>query len=321
VPDGRVGWIPFAKTAALKRIARGDIDVIVTTGPPHSTHLAGLEVSKKTSVPWLADLRDPWTNIYYNHQLPRTAGTKAKDLAYETSVLQGASAITVVSPGMADEFGNRAKRTKIIYNGYDTDDIPKKRPQPYPEFTLSHIGNFFPSMESAGLIKALKRLIAEEPTFASHFKLRFTGLLDPQVQLRLEEAGLAPYMEVKKPVPHKEAVLEMMRATMLLFSIPAEGNVRAMVTGKVFEYLATGLPILALGDDRSGAAEVLIMAGQEKMCAHEDGVRIFEKLQKRYHIWLSLGGTQEYTISTEIEAFSRRNCTQKLSRLLDTIAR
>ena len=320
VPDGRVGWVPFAEKAALKRIAQGDIDVLVTTGPPHSTHLAGLAVAQKTGIPWLADLRDPWTNVYYNQQLPRSARTKARDLALETSVLNAATAITVVSPGMADEFGPRAKRTEVIYNGYDAEDIPENRPTPYPDFSLSHIGNFFPSMESTGLVEALARLLKEEPGFADDFKMRFTGLLDPQVHNRFIEAGLGNHIVVNKPVPHAEAVLEMMRASVLLFSIPAEGNVRAMVTGKIFEYLATGLPILALGDANSGAGEVLEQAGQEKMSLHGDGVRIFEKLQKLYQAWRANNNTPNTGISTDIEGFSRKNCTRKLAVILGELA-
>ena len=319
VPDARKGWVPYATQAALARIEQGDIDLVVTTGPPHSTHLAGLAIAKQTGLPWLVDLRDPWTNIYYNKTLPRTAKTQAIDRAWETDVVKTASAVTVVSPGMADEFGDRAKRLQIIYNGYDVDDLPTERPSPHPGFTLSHVGNFFPSLESKGLVKALVRLLEEEPGFSQHFKLRFTGLLDADVEVRLREAGLSSFMTITPPVPHHEAVIEMMRASILLFSLSKEGNTRALVSGKVFEYLATGLPILSIGDKQSGANEVLVQAERNRMLAHDDAEGIHRELQSVYHAWVAnnqypvLGGTNGAL------RFSRQGLTGQLTQLMDTL--
>ena len=319
VPDARKGWMPYARKAALKRIAEGDIDLVVTTGPPHSTHLAGLDIMRQTSLPWLADLRDPWTNIYYNKTLPRTRATQAKDHAWETTVVQAASAVTVVSPGMADEFAPRAKRLEVIYNGYDETDIPALPPPPHEGFALSHVGNFFPSLESPGLTAALVLLCREEPGFADDLRLRFTGLLDSGVEGRLRTAGLGPHIHVTPPVSHKEAVIEMMKATVLLFSIANEGNVRALISGKIFEYLATGLPILALGSAQSGAAEVISQAAMGSMVPHDDAEGIQESLRKAYVDWKGNGKKPVKALGNGTQ-YSRRALTGELVTLLNDLA-
>ena len=320
VPDARKGWVPYATQAALRRIAQGGIDVLVTTGPPHSTHLAGLAIHRQTGIPWLADLRDPWTNIYYNQTLPRTAATQAKDRAKETEVVQTANAVTVVSPGMADEFGARARRLEVIYNGYDADDLPAVRPAPHPGFCLSHVGNFFPALESPGLVSALANLVNEEPGFADDLQLRFTGLLDAGVEARLREAGLGRFLHLTPPVAHHAAVVEMMQASVLLFSIANEGNVRALVSGKIFEYLATGLPILPIGDHASGAGEVLAQAGMGPMLAHADGAAIQTQLRQFYRDWQAQGRQPLAGHNQGAAAFSRQGLTQQLARLLQKIA-
>jgi glycosyltransferase involved in cell wall biosynthesis len=282
--------------------------------------LAGLAIAKQTGLPWLADLRDPWTNIYYNKALPRTAATKAKDYAWESEVVASADAVTVVSPGMADEFGPRAKRLEVIYNGYDSEDLPAHRPTPHPEFTLSHVGNFFPSLDSPGLVEALARLVKTEPGFGQDLQIRFTGLLDTEVEARFREAGLGDMLVVTPPVSHQFAVVEMLQATVLLFALTKEGeNVRGLVSGKIFEYLATGLPILAIGSTQSGAYEVMSAAGRTNMYSHNDADGIYQELKKLYHTWKVQNNTPIALDTTQAERFSRKGLTQQLSILLDSI--
>jgi len=143
--------------------------------------------------------------------------------------------------------------------------------------------------------------------------------LDADVEVRLREAGLSSFMTITPPVPHHEAVIEMMRASILLFSLSKEGNTRALVSGKVFEYLATGLPILSIGDKQSGANEVLVQAERNRMLAHDDAEGIHRELQSVYHTWVAnnqypvLGGTNGAL------RFSRQGLTGQLAQLMDTL--
>jgi glycosyltransferase involved in cell wall biosynthesis len=312
IPDARKGWQPYAQNAALSYIQENKVDVIVTTGPPHSTHLAGLWLKKKTGLPWLADLRDPWTNIYYNASLSRSQWARAKDRKYEDAVLATADSVTVVSPGMAAEFGHRAKELAVIYNGFDTDDFPTPVPDPRPGFfTLAHVGNFFPSLASSGLVEALQ-LLLQNPKVASVFRFRFVGLLDPGVEESFRSAGLGTYLELVGTVEHKQAVAEMCQANMLLFSISKDGDTRVLVSGKVFEYLATGVPILAIGDSESGAANILNQAARPAMVAHSESAEILQQLTDAFTRWEAHGTIR----NPSGQQFSRKALTHSLSDLL-----
>ncbi|MDW8274577.1 MAG: glycosyltransferase, partial [Chitinophagales bacterium] len=119
IPDARLGWIPFAQRAAASIIRSENIKVVITTGPPHSTHLAGLWLKKRFEIKWVADFRDPWTNIFTNQYLPRSAYAQRKDERLESMVLSKADIITVIGPSMKKEFEGKAKKVEVIWNGYD----------------------------------------------------------------------------------------------------------------------------------------------------------------------------------------------------------
>jgi glycosyltransferase involved in cell wall biosynthesis len=317
VPDARKGWAPFAAEAAIKRIGKGDIVAFITTGPPHSTHLAGLRVKQATGLPWIADLRDPWVNIYYNKDLPRMAYFRNKDQEYENTVLAKADAVTVVSPGMVNEFGPRAKRIELIYNGYDAEDLPKyATPAPTDAFVLSHIGNFFPSLDSEGLRQALAQLVKEEPGFAENFRLEFTGMTDPFVMERFRAAGLESLCTFNPPVGHKAAVQMMFASSALLFSISRDGDSKVLLSGKLFEYLATGLPILSLGDPEGAAAILLANAAHAPMLEYDDVQGLKVRVLRLYRAWMANGKTATPLPKADIEKYSRRALAGEMGRLL-----
>ena len=321
VPDARKGWAPFAAEAAIKRIRQGDIAAFVTTGPPHSTHLAGLKVKQATGLPWIADLRDPWVNIYYNKDLPRLPYFRQKDQAYENAVLAKADAVTVVSPGMVNEFGPRSKRIELIYNGYDTEDLPQNAaPAPTDAFILSHIGNFFPSLDSDGLRQALVQLMADVPGFRNQFRLDFTGMTDPFVMERFRAAGLESMCRFNPPVGHKQAVKLMFGSSGLLFSISRDGDAKVLLSGKLFEYLATGLPILSLGDPQGAAAILLKNASHAPMLDYDDVEGIKSRILSLYQAWLANGKTATPLPKSDIEKYSRRALTGEMASLLGSIS-
>jgi glycosyltransferase involved in cell wall biosynthesis len=320
VPDARKGWVPYAIKGAEKAISEHNIAAIVTTGPPHSTHLAGLALKKKYNIPWLADLRDPWTNIYYNKTLPRTSATKAKDLKLETKVLQTADAVSVVSYGMEEEFKDRAKNIYVVFNGYDEQDIPAIYDQPTEKFELCHVGNFFPYMDVPALWQTLASLCAQRDDFRRVLRLNFTGLLDPVVHRNIVEAGLGEHLYLPGAVNHKKATETMAKANLLLFVIPNIENNALVVTGKIFEYLACRSEILPIGNVNSNVAGILRHCNANQMVDYNDGAAMQKIIIDAFKNWLNNKGKSPKSLSTSVENYSRRALTRSISDILNQIA-
>ncbi|MFW6249360.1 MAG: glycosyltransferase, partial [Bacteroidota bacterium] len=247
IPDARKGWAYFAKRKAKKIIQKERVDAIITTGPPHSTHLTGLYLKKHFDIPWIADFRDPWTNIYYNHLFPRTKKTKKKDYLLETKILTKADCITVVSKGMYNEFSSRAKRIEILPNGFDKKDMPQKKDIKTREFIMSYIGNFKHNQNIENLWKALDELKNENEQFQKFFKLQITGNVHDDTIESIKKYKLTGIVHFENHVPHHIAVQKMVKSNLLLFIIPQAINNHAIITGKLFEYIASRTPILSIG--------------------------------------------------------------------------
>ncbi|MFW6101648.1 MAG: glycosyltransferase, partial [Bacteroidota bacterium] len=165
LPDARRGWIPFAFKKAKYLHSKNKLHAVVTTGPPHSTHFIGLKLKKKFSLPWLVDMRDPWTNNFFNKALPRTRYTKKLEKKFEDKILTNADFITTVSPGLKKEFQDRNQNIQVIYNGYDQEDIPEPAQYKSSEFSLSYIGNLKPNQNIPALWKAIKEMEDEVEGF------------------------------------------------------------------------------------------------------------------------------------------------------------
>ena len=319
VPDARKGWRPFAVKKAKKLINQYSINAIVTTGPPQSTHLIGRELKKEFGIPWIADFRDPWTTVFYNKFFPRTKKAQKKDKKLEDAVLSECDAITVVSNGLAKEFEDRASKIEVIYNGFDEADIPDKKQINTDTFSLEYIGNLKPNQNVEALYEAISELKNENAAFSEDFKLNFTGNVDAYL---LEEMcvsyGLKSIVKVLPYVPHQEAVNRMVKSNILLFIIPRAENNRLIITGKLFEYMASATPMLSIGPI-DGDASLLIKEGKRGTMldyADKDGIKAL--LIQRYLLWKEQNGKKTFHVEDGFKQFSRRELTRKLSNVLNS---
>lgn len=320
VPDARKGWVRYALKAANQIIKKQKIDLVVTTGPPHSSHLIGLSLKKTYSLPWVADFRDPWTNIYYNKFLPRSQKTKKKDLALENLVLKNANAITVVSKGQKTEFEGRTPVIEVIPNGYDFEDfesLSKKSDENF--FRLSYIGNLKVNQNCIILWEALKEISRENALFTKHFKLSFTGNVHEEIIEVLEDLGLSNMLENLPFVEHKEAVQRMLNAQSLLFLIPESANNTQIITGKIFEYLASQTPLLSIGPVNGDAAEILRTCHRYEMIDYSNKDAIKLRLLTLFNDWLK-DKKASVISSDEHIVFSRKNLTNKLTKLFEQLS-
>ena len=310
IPDARKGWNSFAYKKALEVIDNEKPDCIITTGPPHSTHVVGERINKETGLPWIADMRDPWTTIYYNAFLNRTEQTMQKDKALEDLVLSNASAIVVASTAMKDEFSNRSKNISFIPNGYDEEDFQDK-------FILAYTGNLKSNQNCASLWAALKEL-SENSDFKMNFRLEVTGNVDEGIQSEWEKLGLSELIDVRPFVPHKESIEIIHSAHMLLLPIPSSENNKGIITGKIFEYLASRRPILSIGPKDGNAAEILSMCGKETMLDYSDKIGMRTMISSAYDRYKS-GNLARVSGNEIYRNYSRLGCTEQLSNVINQL--
>ncbi|MBI1315624.1 hypothetical protein GC167_02025 [bacterium] len=276
LPDARKGWNRFAFEDARRQHAIDPFHVVITTGPPHSTHLLGMHLQRALNIKWVADFRDPWTDIYYASELRPSALARWIDARMETRVLRTADRVYASSPSLlgrlqAKGAGNRAE---LLTNGYDPEDfpeIPASNPRPHQRPELVYLGTMSRIYTLDGLIEALKRMGDNAPV------VRLIGVCDAVLRRQIEGSGISAVFE--DPIPHSEAVQRMVRADVLLLLIPEQSGNEGIVPGKLFEYVASGRPILGIGPRQCDAATLLTQAGAGIFCDYRDASALGQSIE------------------------------------------
>lgn len=315
IPDARKGWRPYAIRAIEDILNEQEIDIIITSGPPHSLHKVGQHFQMTHGLKWVADFRDPWVNIHYHELMPMGPKAKEKHQRMEDEVLRRADLVTVVSPGMKREFHDRANHCQVVYNGFDQEDFREVSTVPSDDiFSISYVGNLKPNQNVEALWTALTELCEESEEFKTKLRLRLIGRKDPGLIARLShmlpEGSLQdiPFLE------HKQAVEAMCESTILLFVIPKAKDNSGILTGKLFEYLASGRPMLSIGPVDGDAAMILNDCGRPKMLTYDDKEGMKVQLVKQFE-----NKAEPMPISGS-ELFSRKNQTQELISTLESIS-
>ena len=309
IPDARVWWVKPSVKRLLKYLKEHPVDAIVTTGSPHSLHLIGMRLKKLTGIPWIADFRDPWTNIDYYGQLKLTRWADRKQHALEREVLQQADRVITVSWTWAKELERiGGRQVDVITNGYDPDDLPK---EPVPldrEWSLVHVGSITATRDVPLLWKMLADRAKSDPEFAQKFKLRLIGGVDHSVIESIDLSGLKPWLERVAHVDHAEAIRQMQRARVLLLPVNDTPNVGGFLPAKVFEYLSVERPILAVAPRDSDMARLL---GTDHWLVDRNSEKeIKEAVSKLF--------TEERRSLIDPSRYSRKELTRSLVQLLQS---
>ncbi|HKJ66806.1 MAG TPA: glycosyltransferase family 4 protein [bacterium] len=319
IPDGRTGWIRPVFRMGARAITQQHIQAIYSSSPPHSTQLAALWLAKHFQLPWVADFRDPWTDIYYYQTLPRLSLAKKIDGFLEQKVLAAADSVISVSPSILDKLHSRTKRGsfQVIYNGYDEQDFTGS-PAGYPrdKFVLSYVGNLKANQNPEALWKALQLLSRENQEFHRDLEMHFTGRTHPQIIETLNQYQLLPSTVIEKYVPHSEAVKRMKATAVLLFIIPEAPENQGILTGKLFDYLAAEKPFLSLGPPDGDAARILADTGAGQMIDPQNLEAIKNRILYLYQLWKARSLQNEGPDPARIRQFSRRQLTAQLAGIL-----
>jgi hypothetical protein len=256
IPDARKAWVKPSVTFLSEYIQKESIDTIITTGPPHSLHLIGLQLKQQLGVTWLADFRDPWTTIGYHKQLKLTKASQEKHLKLEKEVLQTANQIIVTSENTKREFQHKTLQPiTVITNGFDTFNIP--RVEKDAKFTLSHIGSLLSERSPNVLWKVLSELTLENESFKDSFELKLIGVVSDDVMASISDFGLKPYVNIVGYVSHEEALKAQRQSQVLLLVEIDSVDTKAIIPGKLFEYMVSETPILAIGPKDSDVERII----------------------------------------------------------------
>ena len=319
IPDARKGWIPFASRKAAQLIAEENIPYLITTGPPHSTHLIGLRLKKTFSFKWIADFRDPWTDIFYAKDFYRTPMAQKKDSALEQRVLNKADAIlTTVTDELHEQLRAKtahSQRFFSIYNGYDDalmNAVSSKKPA---VFQIAFTGLLTVNQPYQSIIKVLEKAIQNFPKVPIRFSL--AGSIDPRIFNEIQKELATIEVINHGYLPHADAVQLMKSSHLLLNFIFGGAHNRQMISGKLLEYMASGTPILSLGSADSDAGRILSNSDCAVMLSETEGIKMQAFVETLLNAWQK--GRPLQNKWKDKEKYSRLELTRELVRILKEI--
>jgi glycosyltransferase involved in cell wall biosynthesis len=318
IPDPRKGWNRYAIREARKIIDGENIRLVITSSPPHSSQLIGRKLKKTGRMRWIADMRDPWTDIYYYQRLGHSFLSRAIDRRLEKKTLEEADGIITVSMSLKDLLVAKSPQVQgdkflVLPNGFDDEDFPPALlPPPTEEFVISYTGTMSDQYEPECFFRAVKQLWERHPQ--ARIKMKMAGTLADSVVQSIHIFGLERITEFFPSVPHAEAVKIMIQSSVLLLVIPNVPDARGILTGKLFEYLASHRKIICLGPVEGDAASVINTCAAGQTFTREQENQIFEYLNKLFEN--SLRG--EYGLFNEeaIRQYTRKRQAQKLAEWL-----
>ena len=311
IPDGRIGWYRGAIKAAKKIINDNNIDMIFTSGPPHSVHLIGNSLAKKTGIKWVADFRDPWVDSFYYIENPRNKIISFFDNYLEKLVLRNCNYLITVSNGVLSLL-NKNKyvngKSEVIYNGYDPEDFNNKKSKKLlnrKNIIISHIGTLSKSQNPKGLFNSVKNY--NRLNNRKSILVKCVGNVHSSIEDYAIKNGFKQYLSIMPYVEHPLAINEMINSDILFVVIPDLEKNRGIITGKLFEYIASRSEIILIGKKNSEASRILMDLGYQHVYGINDEID-FNSFSINNH-----------TGQTSIYKISRIEQSKQLSRIFNML--
>ncbi|MBT1688172.1 glycosyltransferase family 4 protein [Dawidia soli] len=315
IPDARIGWLIPAKRRLNTFLRQESVDAIISTGPPHTVHLIAASVSKKFSIPWLADFRDPWTGIDYFDKLALTSAARRLHQRLEYRTLTQADSVITVSPFLQKMLeGISHRKVHVITNGFDEENFIHKRPAPDTRFTIVHMGMLGGARDHRIFWQALATLAQHDQAFHEALEIRLYGKVDAGI-LEAVPPVLARNTSLEHYVPHAVVPKILQRAQLLYLPIHDCAIDAGFLPGKLFEYLAARRPIISIGPVHGDAANVIRSLQAGVTVHYTDLDALIHYFRERFQAYQD---HIPFEASSSLAQFSRRNLTAALADLLNT---
>ena len=318
IPDARCWWIKPSVRYLTKYLKEHPVDAIISTGPPHSMHLIANALHKKFNIPWVADFRDPWTDVFYFDSLKLSKCSIRKHKKLENQVITEADKVVTVGWHGAEDMKNLgAKNVEVITNGYDEECVSDSAQIPDNEcFTVSYTGVLLPN-ESFVIWDAFKELCEENLEFNKALKINLIGHIDESVKRYISEKKLNDKVNNIEYMQHSQVLDYQRKSDLLLLLIPRAKKAECILTGKLFEYLVSGRPILAIGPEKGDAAKILFETKCGMTTDYDDKAKMKEIILDYFN---KRTDNQSIEIDkNKVAKYSRRNLTKDYVNLLNGI--
>ena len=306
IPDARIGWFFSAVIAGNNLLKKEKFDAIISVGPPHTSHVIGMRISKRNRIPLIPVFIDPWVDIAYYREFKRSRLTLAIDHHLEKSVMKNAASIIFVTRTMKDDYTNKydfiKAKSEVLYWGYNEEDFNKVelKNRASDGDLIVHSGNIFDFQNPKNFWKMLK----EEIENGRKLRIKFIGTVSPGIKEEIGKNCLMPYTEYIGFLPYDQLLNELSLATYLLVCATEKRH----VPGKLFEYMRTGKPIIAFGDDNEEVKSILAESNAGMIFNYnESGKELFEKTP------------QLRTNLAAVEKFDRKNIAKELANILSKV--
>jgi glycosyltransferase involved in cell wall biosynthesis len=333
VPDIHVGWYLAARKTAVELIRTRNIRAVLSTSPPRSAHLIGAHVARRTGIPWIADYRDSWLDLPHTRLEQRSVRGKHKlQVRIANRAMRHASLATTVSEPLAADLRKRhpAVPVKVITNGVDFAELADLAPPPAlasggdrsEYFVLTYTGNFFGRQSPRTFLDALEQLLEREPDRARTLRVRFVGSMQPEQEARIVGGALGDVVEHVAFESYAEVLADQHAAdALLLYVAPGMGS-EGVYTGKVFEYVASRRPVLALTPDGNVAGDLLRRAGTGTIVDPDSVDAIATAIAQLHDAWQRAGRVADADTPEDVlTSISRREQAGQLAGLVHQLGR
>lgn len=317
IPDPRKFWVKPSVEFLDELLEANGITKIITTGPPHSIHLIGLKLKKKNpKLLWMADFRDPWSEWGFLDSLQLSNYARRRHKKLESAVLASADRIITITPFYVRRFEALSNRkVDLLTNGFDGDDFAQINYSKSDKFIIRHVGIINEKCDPRPFMKSLGELCRSNADFGKHCQIEFQGEVHPEFKSFVtSDSILNSISNFAGNIPHQQLLQHYGSSSLLLIVLHGYKDAEGYMPGKLFEYIATGLPVLGIGPENGDAANLLNESKAGEMIDTFADHRIKKYLLDRFQEWKDSSVT--VVNKSNSEAYSRREITKKLTQLL-----